>query len=211
MPQFASDAFRPFALDPADTVRAGMARPATPSLASARLERVGVAMYGPRWQTDLARDLGIADRTIRRYATGVVAVPDGFWTHLAKVVRRRRDGMDAALHDLADEAPVARATVEGYLSEHAKAVAAERRPLELAQWALMPDADRAYLEEHRNEIRVRTLVSSGPDILLADSAADPDVIDRVTAIVSASSEATLSAGGEPAWVSAIQAKMAIDP
>jgi predicted transcriptional regulator len=34
------------------------------------LAEVGLALYGPQWQSALARDLGVSDRTIRRWAAG---------------------------------------------------------------------------------------------------------------------------------------------
>lgn len=34
------------------------------------LRRVGEALYGPRWQSDLAAALGVADRTVRRWLAG---------------------------------------------------------------------------------------------------------------------------------------------
>ena len=36
----------------------------------ATLKIIGEALYGPRWQSDLARDLNIADRTMRRWCAG---------------------------------------------------------------------------------------------------------------------------------------------
>lgn len=41
------------------------------------LEQAGAVLFGPRWQTDLARALGVSDRTMRRWANGQNAVPDG--------------------------------------------------------------------------------------------------------------------------------------
>jgi len=38
--------------------------------------RVGAALYGPRWQSELARDLGVSDRTVRRWAAGEQPIPD---------------------------------------------------------------------------------------------------------------------------------------
>lgn len=40
----------------------------------ADLRRAGEALYGVQWQTALARDLGIADRTVRRWAAGKIAI-----------------------------------------------------------------------------------------------------------------------------------------
>lgn len=41
------------------------------------LEQAGAVLFGPRWQTDLARALGVADRTMRRWANGVNPIPAG--------------------------------------------------------------------------------------------------------------------------------------
>src|SRR5215470_14699039 len=37
--------------------------------------QIGRALYGERWQTSLATDLDIADRTMRRWLTGESAIP----------------------------------------------------------------------------------------------------------------------------------------
>jgi hypothetical protein len=39
-------------------------------MSSKLLQDAGQALYGPRWQTDLARDLDVADRTMRRWLAG---------------------------------------------------------------------------------------------------------------------------------------------
>ena len=43
----------------------------TPTL----LHDAGQALYGPRWQSDLARALGVSDRTVRRWAAGKMQAP----------------------------------------------------------------------------------------------------------------------------------------
>lgn len=55
----------------------------------AELEMTGAALYGPRWQTDLARALGVADRSMRRWVAGQNRVPDGLRPVLAKLVAER--------------------------------------------------------------------------------------------------------------------------
>lgn len=40
------------------------------------LERVGLALYGAQWQSPLARDLGVAIRTLTRWHTGAFRPPD---------------------------------------------------------------------------------------------------------------------------------------
>lgn len=68
------------------------------------LEQAGVALYGPRWQTDLARALGVADRTMRRWANGVNPIPAGIAEELLHLVRARQ---------------VELKSVEQWLAEHA--------------------------------------------------------------------------------------------
>lgn len=41
------------------------------------LRRVGEALYGSRWQSDLAHNLNVADRTVRRWVSGEYPIPDG--------------------------------------------------------------------------------------------------------------------------------------
>lgn len=58
----------------------------TPSL----LREAGEALYGPRWQCDLARDLGVADRTIRRWASGSVSVSESLGSELLALLSDRQ-------------------------------------------------------------------------------------------------------------------------
>lgn len=62
------------------------------------LVEAGEALYGPRWQSDLARDLGVADRTVRRWATGVTNPPPGVYADLMQLAIKRAKRLD----DLAD-------------------------------------------------------------------------------------------------------------
>lgn len=43
----------------------------------ARLATIGEALYGPRWQSALARLLGVDDRTVRRWLAADRAIPEG--------------------------------------------------------------------------------------------------------------------------------------
>ena len=54
------------------------------------LAEIGEALYGERWQTALAQDLGMADRTVRRWVAGESPVPDHVWPFLAKRIVIRR-------------------------------------------------------------------------------------------------------------------------
>lgn len=53
------------------------------------LAAVGEALYGPRWQSDLARDLGVSDRTMRRWAAGTHSPPPGLIDELRRLVEQR--------------------------------------------------------------------------------------------------------------------------
>ena len=39
------------------------------------LRETGEALFGPRWQCELARALGVSDRTMRRWANGEWPIP----------------------------------------------------------------------------------------------------------------------------------------
>lgn len=56
---------------------------------NAMLREVGEALYGPRWQADIARDIQVADRTVRRWAAGANKVPMSVLTELRAVCRER--------------------------------------------------------------------------------------------------------------------------
>ena len=49
----------------------------------------GRALYGERWQTPLAHDLGVADRTVRRWLAGETAIPGGVDSELRKILESR--------------------------------------------------------------------------------------------------------------------------
>lgn len=55
------------------------------------LRTAGEALYGPRWQRDLARDLDMDDRTMRRWATGERPIPARVSGELVGLLRRRGD------------------------------------------------------------------------------------------------------------------------
>jgi|ERR1700722_6018433 len=49
----------------------------------------GRALYGARWQTSLAIDLNISDRTMRRWLVGESPIPDGVQIELREVLIKR--------------------------------------------------------------------------------------------------------------------------
>ena len=62
------------------------------TLNSDHLRAVGEALYGSPWQTNLAHDLGVSDRTVRRWARGDFEIPVGVWSDISKLCRTR--GLD---------------------------------------------------------------------------------------------------------------------
>lgn len=59
------------------------------------LVECGEALYGPRWQTELAKDLGVADRTVRRWVAGVSEIPVGLYVDLLRLTQERAAALDA--------------------------------------------------------------------------------------------------------------------
>lgn len=55
----------------------------------------GEALYGPRWQAELARDLGVADRTVRRWVAGTSEVPAGLYVDLLRLTQERAALLDS--------------------------------------------------------------------------------------------------------------------
>lgn len=64
------------------------------------LARCGEALYGPRWQSELARDLGVTDRTMRRWAAGDQPIPAGLNIDLLRVTMERAQVLDDLAPDL---------------------------------------------------------------------------------------------------------------
>ena len=54
---------------------------------------VGRALYGPRWQSDLARALGVSDRTVRRWAAGEEQPRPGVYRDALRLVRERAEAL----------------------------------------------------------------------------------------------------------------------
>ena len=54
----------------------------------------GQALYGQQWQSALARDLDVSDRTMRRWAAGAQNVPDGIYLELMRLCVERAAYLD---------------------------------------------------------------------------------------------------------------------
>lgn len=65
-----------------------------------QLTAIGTALYGSQWQSALARDLGIADRTMRRWVSGESPIPTGIIAELTRLLRERQMDIEAVLADL---------------------------------------------------------------------------------------------------------------
>lgn len=74
-------------------------------MSSRLLKRCGEALYGPRWQSEVARDLDVSDRTVRRWVDGSQDVPDGVYLELHRLLTERA----AEIDDLLDKLPRATA------------------------------------------------------------------------------------------------------
>lgn len=58
------------------------------------LRLAGEALYGARWQTPLARDLGTTDRNLRYWHTGARASPMDLEIRLIALLRQRGEKLD---------------------------------------------------------------------------------------------------------------------
>lgn len=65
------------------------------------LHDAGAALYGPRWQSDLARAIGVSDRTMRRWAAGDGAPPAGVWADIHRLLAERQAVIGELLPQLA--------------------------------------------------------------------------------------------------------------
>lgn len=68
----------------------------TPNL----LRRVGEALFGERWQSSLARDLAVSDRTMRRWAAGDVPIPHAVAVDLVAVLVSREAERNAVWQEV---------------------------------------------------------------------------------------------------------------
>jgi hypothetical protein len=59
------------------------------------LHECGEALYGPRWQSELARDLDVSIRTMQRWAAGSIDVPTGLYLDLLHLMQERAQVLNA--------------------------------------------------------------------------------------------------------------------
>lgn len=77
-----------------------MSASAMPMTRSQLLRDVGEALYGLRWQSELARDLGMSARHMRRLASGAAELTLGMRTDLLRIAEERAQAIDAAIDSL---------------------------------------------------------------------------------------------------------------
>jgi len=63
------------------------------------LAAIGMALYGPSWKSELAHDLGVEDRSLRRWIQ-TSEVPIGVWRDLFVLLADRRDVIEPLLAEL---------------------------------------------------------------------------------------------------------------
>jgi ribosome-binding protein aMBF1 (putative translation factor) len=53
------------------------------------LREAGEALYGARWQSELARELNVSDRTMRRWAAGEFSIPEAVSAELRGILKAK--------------------------------------------------------------------------------------------------------------------------
>jgi hypothetical protein len=65
------------------------------------LIEIGKALYGERWQTSLANDLQVADRTMRRWVSGASPIPPALWSEIDEILAKHADSIGSARRKIA--------------------------------------------------------------------------------------------------------------
>jgi hypothetical protein len=69
-------------------------------LTSFTLRKAGFALYGEQWRSELARALGVTDRTIRRWAHDEYSIPDDARERIIRVCLEREEMLRAVIRGL---------------------------------------------------------------------------------------------------------------
>lgn len=64
------------------------------------LARIGNALYGSRWQTDMAHDLEVNTRTIRRWTTGEWPIPNDRWRQIWRLMIGKSERIERMAREL---------------------------------------------------------------------------------------------------------------
>lgn len=62
-----------------------------------RLLKIGSTLYGPTWQSHLARAIGVSPRTMRHWIAGKHPMPAGAWDDIFALAAKRRDALTALI------------------------------------------------------------------------------------------------------------------
>jgi len=65
------------------------------------LAAIGEALFGPRWQADISRELKVSDRSIRNWIAEN-KVPAGVWRDLLVLLADRRGVIESLLTEVRD-------------------------------------------------------------------------------------------------------------
>lgn len=71
--------------------------------AGALLREIGEALYGSRWQTELSLDLGVTNRTVRRWVTGETQPSENVWLDLENLLDLRAAEQRRVSHKVRQE------------------------------------------------------------------------------------------------------------
>ncbi len=61
---------------------------------------IGTALYGPQWQSEMARQLDVALRTVQRWSAGSSPVPDSIRPELRTLMDEQRTLLVKLIDDL---------------------------------------------------------------------------------------------------------------
>ena len=64
------------------------------------LRRVGAALYGQHWHSELAHTLGVNRRTVQRWEAGASPIPPILPRNLARLVAARQDELGKLYREL---------------------------------------------------------------------------------------------------------------
>jgi hypothetical protein len=64
------------------------------------LRKAGFALYGEQWRSELARSLGVTDRTVRRWVHDEYSIPDDARERMIELCRARMKMLNAVMRRL---------------------------------------------------------------------------------------------------------------
>jgi len=64
------------------------------------LREIGVTLYGNGWESQVAKDLAVDPRFVRRWLNGTSVIPDATWPKLRKKLQLRKLELEALIERL---------------------------------------------------------------------------------------------------------------